>query len=96
MEHAEKKKGIPKGKLHSFSSYLEGLLNVTVRVQRLSDTSRLPQQETEPGFAYTSEKRLFLLSQLFLLILKSHYSKSLSLNMSFLCILKMYSLATVQ
>ena len=45
--------------------YLQGLLNVTVRMQRLSDTSRLPQQETEPGFAYTSEKRLFLLSQAF-------------------------------
>ena len=75
--------------------YLQGVLNVTVRAQRLSDTSRLPQQEA-PGFAYTSEKRLFLLSQLFLLILKSHYSKSLSLNMSFLCILKMYSLVTVQ
>ena len=45
--------------------YLQGLLNVTVRVQRLSDTSKLPQQETERGFAYTSEKRLFLLSQAF-------------------------------
>ena len=94
MEHAEKKKRILKGKLHSFSSYFEGLLNVTVRVQRLSDTSRLPQQETQPGFAYT---RLFFLSQaFFLLILTSHYSRSLSLNMSFLCILKMNSLATVQ
>ena len=93
MEHAEKKKRILKGKLHSFSSYFEGLLNVTVRVQRLSDTSRLPQQETEPGFAYT---RLFFFPKLFLLILTSHYSRSLSLNMSFLCILKMNSLATVQ
>ena len=62
MEHAEKKKRILKGKLHSFSSYFEGLLNVTVRVQRLSDTSRLPQHETEPGFAYT---RLFFLPQAF-------------------------------
>ena len=40
--------------------YLQGLLNVTVSVQTLSDTSRLPQQEAEPGFAYSSEKRPFL------------------------------------